>query len=130
MGGAEQKIKTNLKGDFEMKTLIFRMRTLAVLLTIALFPLMAAAEEVASVDMDTIVSAAKQVAGADMEAVIVMGVVNKDGDKLVLNADDESYVLDSQVDEAMIGQKVVATGGIVDTDGVKIFKPQSIKVAE
>ncbi len=113
-----------------MKTLIFRMRTLAVLLTIALFPLMAAAEEVASVDMDTIVSAAKQVAGADMEAVIVMGVVNKDGDKLVLNADDESYVLDSQVDEAMIGQKVVATGGIVDTDGVKIFKPQSIKVAE
>ncbi len=110
-----------------MKNLGFRMRTLAALLAIALFPLVATAEDAAPAGADT---AMEQVASAEMEAVTVMGVVNKDGDKLVLNADNESYMLDGQVDEAMIGQKVVATGVVVDESGVKMFKPQSIKVAQ
>ncbi len=113
-----------------MKILGVRMRTLAALLAIALCPMMATAEEVVPADVDVAVKAGEQVANAAMEAVTVMGVVNKDGDNLVLNADNESYMLDGQVDEAMIGQKVVATGVVVDESGVKMFKPQSIKVAQ
>ncbi len=114
-----------------MKTLGCRMKTLAALLALALFPLMATAQDVAPVKMDDAVSAMEKVASADeMKAVTIMGVVNKDNDQLMLNADNESYLLDSQVDDAMIGQKVVATGVVVDDNGVKMFKPQSIKVAE
>ncbi len=120
-----------------MKILSFRMKMLAVLLAVALFPLMATAKDTASAnvdtavnavkevasDVDTAANAVKQVASADkMEAVTVMGVVKKDGDKLVLIGEKETYLLDSPVDAAMIGQKVVATGVVKNNNGVKMLR--------
>ncbi len=114
-----------------MKTLGCRMKTLAALLALVLFPLIATAQDVAPVDVADAVSTVDQFTSADkMEAVTLMGVINKDGDQLILNADNESYLLDTQVDKAMIGQKVVATGVVVDDNGVKMFKLQSINVAQ
>ncbi len=111
-----------------MKTLSCWMKILATLLAFTLFPLMTTAQEMTTSEVkDTI----KQIASADkMETVTVVGVVNEVENQLMLDTDTESYVLDTQVDEAMIGQKVIATGVVVNDNGVKRFKPQSIKVAQ
>ncbi|PIE61363.1 MAG: hypothetical protein CSA29_03655 [Desulfobacterales bacterium] len=115
-----------------MKSLKCWMLTMAVLLSLAVFPLMSTAQDKEPVNADEAVSAlAEQVIDADKtEAVTVIGVINKDKDQLILNADNESYRLDSKVDETVIGQKVIVTGVVADDNGVKTFKPQSIEVAE
>ncbi|PID75650.1 MAG: hypothetical protein CSA20_03355 [Deltaproteobacteria bacterium] len=106
-----------------MRILNLRMKTLVALLALALFPLVITAQDV--------MSAEKTVASAEqMKVVTVMGVVNKDKDKLMLQTDSESYLLDVQFDEALIGKKVVATGVVTDENGVKMLKPQNIKVAK
>ncbi len=114
-----------------MKTLNCKKKVLATVLALALFPLAATAEDMAAANENSVADVVGQAADAgNMEVVTVMGVVNKDQDKLMLNADNESYLLDTQVDEALIGQKVVATGIVVTENGAKMFKPQSIKVAQ
>ncbi len=114
-----------------MKTRSYRLKTLAMLLVLALFPLVATAQGLFSTGEDSAANAVERVASTDeMEVVTVTGVFNKDEDKLILNTDDGSYLLSTPVDEALIGQKVIATGVVMAENDIKMFKPQSIKVAQ
>ncbi len=64
------------------------------------------------------------------EVVTVTGVINHDHDQLVLNSGTETYQVNTDVDEALIGKKVMVTGVVVDNDGEKEFQVQTVKPVE
>ncbi len=108
------------------------MKTLAALLALGLFPLMATAQEVVVADTNSTVEAAQEVASADkMKVVTVTGVVSSEKDTLMLKTDSESYLLDMQFDEALVDKKVIATGSVTaGENGAKVFTPETIQVAQ
>ncbi|PID74975.1 MAG: hypothetical protein CSB28_00325 [Desulfobacterales bacterium] len=90
-----------------MKIVTNRLNVLIVLLALALFPLVATAQDAASTN-DTPSIMEKAMSNADkMEIVTITGVV-----------------------EALIGKKVIATGVVVENDGKKTLKAESIKALQ
>ncbi len=101
-----------------MKLLTKRLSALIVLLALVLCPFVASAQDAASADADK------------KEVVTVTGIINHDQDQLVLDSGTETYQVNTDVDEALIGKKVVATGVVVDNDGEKEFEVQTVKPVE
>lgn len=113
-----------------MKIVTNRLNVLIVLLALALFPLVATAQDAASTN-DTPSIMEKAMSNADkMEIVTITGVVSQDQGQFMLENDNESYLLNADVDEALIGKKVIATGVVVENDGKKTLKAESIKALQ
>ncbi len=113
-----------------MKIVTNRLNTLIVLLALALFPFVATAQDAAPAK-DTAAITAEGMPNADkMEIVTITGVISQEQEQLMLDSDVESYLLNADVEEALIGKKVIATGVVVENNGEKIFKAQSIKAVK
>ena len=60
----------------------------------------------------------------------ITGTVAEDGDQIVLNAADGSYVLEGDVAPEMIGKKVMVTGTVAEKDDMKVISVTSLEAID
>ncbi len=113
-----------------MKTVITRLNTMIVVLTLVLFPLVVFAQGTTAGEDALDMKAEDMTNQGKMEIVTVTGIVSQNQGQLMLESATESYLLNGDVDEAMIGKNVIATGVVAGDKGKKTFDAQSIKVVE
>ncbi len=113
-----------------MKIVTNSLNALIVLLVLALFPLVAAAQGADSANHTTSIMEKAMSNAGKMEMVTITGVVSQDQEQFILDNGSESYLLNADVDEALIGKKVIVTGVVVENDGKKTLKAESVKAAQ
>ncbi len=113
-----------------MKTVITRLNTMIVVFALVLLPFVASAQGIGAGEEPSGMKSGDVSMQGQMEILTVTGIVSQNQRQLMLESATGNYLLTGDVDEALIGKNVIATGVMLDNAGEKTFDAQSIKVVK